>query len=116
MKFYGIVFSIFGLFILAAFTLKSRHEAQLGRPPDSVVLAACKRIILSKIRDPSAVKWNRHDIELREGKVLALIDFTAPNGFGGPVRATWVFTFTPDLESYECITSSGAFFSSDPEK
>jgi len=66
-----------------------------------------KEIIKKAVRDPSSVKWNEEVAWVKEGTMNVSIDFTASNGFGGPVRDTWFFTYSIEGKVASVITSKG---------
>ena len=52
-----------------------------------------KKFIARSVRDPSAVKYNQWKNFTNDTNHITTVDFTATNGFGGPSRETWVFSF-----------------------
>jgi hypothetical protein len=52
-----------------------------------------KKFIARSVRDPSSVKYNQWKNFTNDTNHITTVNFTATNGFGGPSRETWVFSF-----------------------
>jgi hypothetical protein len=52
-----------------------------------------KLFIEKAVRDPSSLKYNDWDTRVNGDNLSTSVDFTATNGFGGPARETWMFSF-----------------------
>jgi len=52
-----------------------------------------KIFIEKAVRDPSSLKYNHWDTRVNEDNLATTVDFTATNGFGGPSRETWMFSY-----------------------
>lgn len=85
------------------------------RMAESASLAKSKLVIKATVRDPSSVKWNDEAAWTKDGLVNVLLDFTTLNGFGGPVRETWYFTFTPEGKAVSVLTPRGEELNKEPE-
>lgn len=71
--------------------LKSIDRVEVSSWDGSV--EGAKKFIASSVRDPSAVKYNQWKNFTNDTRHITTVDFTATNGFGGPSRETWVFSF-----------------------
>ena len=73
----------------------------------TLLVTKCRRLIRSVVRDPSSVKWNDEKVWSADGQGQVSVDFTTLNGFGGPVRETWYFSFDADEKVVSIITPKG---------
>lgn len=77
-----------------------RQQAAANRASSAIQPSAwdgsvseAKRFIERTVRDPSAIKYNQWKNFTNAARHITTVDFTATNGFGGPSRETWVFSF-----------------------
>jgi|GEM_PF-4637346 len=110
MKFYLILFGAFVLFLGSVMVLN------VGRPTPTITvkndretaaLSKALHVVKQLSRDPSAVKWNECVAWTKDNQINVSIDFTAPNGFGGPVRETWYFTTDESGKLVSLLTPKG---------
>lgn len=112
MKFYVIILGVFSLFIGGVIVLNTgRHPAPVPqdaqRDREAAALSQAQHVIKQLTRDPSAVKWNECVAWTKDNQIQVSIDFTAPNGFGGPVRETWYFTTDAAGKLVSLLTPKG---------
>ena len=116
MKFYTVIFGVFSLFIGGVIVLNAgRHPSspQVATPADAqrdreaAALSRAQHVIKQLTRDPAAVKWNECVAWTKADQISVSIDFTAPNGFGGPVRETWYFTTDAAGKLVSLLTPKG---------
>lgn len=116
MKFYVILLGVFALFMGGVIVLNAgRHTPppQVTSPQDAqrdreaAALSQAQHVIKKLTRDPSAVKWNECVAWTKDAQINVSIDFTAPNGFGGPVRETWYFTTNEAGKLVSLLTPKG---------
>ena len=70
----------------------SARPAVETSPWDGSVSEA-KSFVRKSVRDPNSVKYNSWKNYEAGSRHITTADITATNGFGGPVRQTWVFSF-----------------------
>lgn len=89
------------IFFIQAKAQPTRTTSNYAPPPASAVdvsawdgsVSAAKSFVKNSVRDPSSVKYNSWKNYVAGTRHITTADITATNGFGGPVRQTWVFSF-----------------------
>ena len=71
------------------------NESVLPGAWDGAVPIA-KTFIRAAVRDPSSLKFNTWSNKTFGSILKSQVDFTATNGFGGPVRERWSFTINQE--------------------